>query len=102
MNYNEHTNNSQSFRALTGLTYIQFSRLFPYFEVAHDDYLSEYELNGNRRSNRHRFCIYSNSPLPTIPERLLQYHRWAQYLPDEMETANAYSYKCLVSYLFFM
>lgn len=70
MNYNEHKDNPKSFRALTGLTHIQFSHLLPYFEAAHDDYLSEYELTGKRRSRRRSFCIYSNSPLPNIPERL--------------------------------
>lgn len=70
MNYNKHKGNSKSFRALTSLTHIQFSHLFPYFEAAHDNYLSEYELNGKHRSNRHSFCIYSNCPLPNVPERL--------------------------------
>lgn len=70
MNYNEHKDNSKSFRALTGLTPIQFSHLLPYFEAAHDDYLSEYELNGKRRSKRRSFCIYKNSPLPDVSERL--------------------------------
>ncbi len=71
MNYNDHKDNSKSFRALTGLTHIQFSHLLPYFEAAHDDYLSEHELNGKRRSKRRSFCIYKNSPLPDVSERLL-------------------------------
>ena len=70
MNYNDRKDNPKSFRALTGLSHIQFSHLLPYFEAAHDDYLSEYKLNGKRRSNRRRFCIYRNSPLPTVPEHL--------------------------------
>lgn len=69
MNYKEHKDNPKSFRALTGLTHIQYSHLLPYFEAAHDDYLSEYELNGKRRSNRRSFCIYKNSPLLDVPER---------------------------------
>lgn len=70
MNYSEHKDNPKSFRALTGLDHIQFSHLYPYFEASHDDYLSEYELTGKRRSNRRSFCIYSNSPLPNVTERL--------------------------------
>lgn len=70
MNYIEHKDNPKSFRALTGLPHIQFTYLLPYFEAAHDDYLSAYELNGKRRSNRRSFCIYKNSPLPNVPERL--------------------------------
>ena len=45
MNYKEHKDNPKSFRALTGLTHIQFSHF---------------------RS----FCIYKNSPLPDVSERL--------------------------------
>lgn len=70
MNYKEHKDNPKSFRSLTGLTHVQFSHLLPYFEAAHDDYLSEYEFNGKRRSNRRSFCIYKNSPLPDVSERL--------------------------------
>ena len=70
MNYTEHKDNPKSFRALTGLDHLRFSHLLPYFEAAHDDYLSEYELIGKRRSNRRSFYIYSNSPLPDVPEHL--------------------------------
>ena len=70
MNYSEHKDNPKSFRALTGLNHLQFSRLLPYFEAAHDDYLSEYEMNGKRRNGSRRFCIYRNSPLPTVADRL--------------------------------
>lgn len=70
MNYTDHKDNPQSFRVLTGLDHTQFCHLLPYFEAAHDDYLSEYELNGKRRSNRRSFCIYNNSPLPDVPARL--------------------------------
>lgn len=70
MTYNEHKDSAARFRALTGLTHIHFVHLLPYFEAAHDDYLSEYEMTGKRRTNQRRFCIYANSPLPDIPERL--------------------------------
>ena len=70
MNYNDHKDNPKSFRTLTGLSHIRFSHLLPYFEAAHDDYLSEYELNGKRRSHQRSFCIYKNSPLPDVSERL--------------------------------
>lgn len=70
MNYKDHKDNPKSFRALTGLTHIQFSHLLPYFEAAHDDYLSEYEMNGKRRSQLRSFCIYKNSPLADVTERL--------------------------------
>lgn len=70
MNYNDHKDNPNSFCALTDLTHIQFSHLLAYFEAAYDNCLCEYELNGNHRSNRRSFCIYKNSLLPNIPERL--------------------------------
>ncbi len=66
MNYKEHKENPKSFRALTGLTHIQFSHLLPYFEAAHDDYLSEYEINSKLRSQLRSFCIYKNSPLHLV------------------------------------
>lgn len=70
MNYSDHKDTPKSFRALTGLGHPQFSHLLEYFEAVHDDYLSEYELNGNRRSRRRSFCIYKTSPLPNVPECL--------------------------------
>lgn len=70
MNYEEHKNNPKSFRSLIGLDHSHFSRLLLYFEAAHDDYLSEHELNGKRRSGRRSYCIYKNSPLPSVADRL--------------------------------
>jgi hypothetical protein len=74
MKYTEHKDNPKSFRSLTGLTVIQFSYLSPFFEAAHGEYLEQHEMNGKLRnklrSNLHRFCIYRNTPLPTVTERL--------------------------------
>lgn len=71
MNYHDHKDNSKSFRALTGVSHEQFCALLPYFEAAHEDYLSEYEMTGERRSGKRRSpSIYKNSPLPSIPDRL--------------------------------
>ena len=49
MNYHDHKDNSKSFRALTGVSHEQFCALLPYFEAAHEDYLSEYEMTGERQ-----------------------------------------------------
>ncbi len=49
MNYHEHKDNSKSFRALTGVSHERFCALLPYFEAAHEDYLSGYEMTGERR-----------------------------------------------------
>jgi hypothetical protein len=70
MKYTKHKDNPKSFRSLTGLTVIQFSYLLPFFEAAHDDYLEQHEMNGKLRSNLRRFCIYKNSPLSTVSDRL--------------------------------
>jgi hypothetical protein len=70
MKYTDYRNNPVSFRALTGLSIEQFEELLPYFEEAHDDYLSKYEMNGKLRKNFRRFTVYANSPLPTVAERL--------------------------------
>ncbi|WP_143596664.1 hypothetical protein [Tannerella forsythia] len=59
-----------SFRVLTGLSHVQFSRLLSYFEAAHYDYLSEYDMTDKLHTNRCSFCIYKNSPLPDVTERL--------------------------------
>ena len=64
MNYHDHKDSSKSFRALTGVNHEQFCALLPYFEAAHEDYLSEYEMTGERRSGKR------NSPLPSISDRL--------------------------------
>lgn len=60
MSYNERKDNPPKNRALTGLTHIQLSHLLPYIEATHDDYLSEYELNGKRRSNGRIFTTCKN------------------------------------------
>jgi len=70
MKYTEHINNPKSFRSLTGLNREQFMSLLPYFSASHEDYLSEYEMNGKRRSGGRSFCIYKNSPLASVEDRL--------------------------------
>lgn len=70
MNYTAPKDNAKSFPALTGLRAAQFSLLLPYFEASHDDYLSGYEMSGKLRSHRRSFCIYRNSPLLNLPDRL--------------------------------
>jgi hypothetical protein len=45
-------------------------KLLPYFTQAHEDYLSEYHLNGQRRSGYREYVMYKNSPFPCPEERL--------------------------------
>jgi len=78
MKYIEWQNNPSRFIALTGYSIDAFNKLFPYFEEAHDKYLSQYHLNGKRRKGYRQYVMYKNSPLPCIEERLafiLSYHK---------------------------
>lgn len=70
MKYTEYQNNEKSFRSLTGFSCEQFIALLPYFEEAHNEYLTNYDMNGTYRDGRRRFTIYKNSPLPTVTDRL--------------------------------
>jgi hypothetical protein len=55
---------------MTGYSVEAFQELLPYFEQAHNQYLSRYHLNGKRRSGLRKFVLYANSPLPSVAERL--------------------------------
>jgi hypothetical protein len=71
MEYTKLTTRPIRFLALTGHTIEEFDALFPYFEDAHERYLSRYHVNGKPRTGPRRFTLYSNSPLPGIRERLI-------------------------------
>ncbi len=55
---------------MTGYSVEALQELVPYFEQAHNEYLSRYHLNGKRRSGLRQFVLYANSPLPSVAERL--------------------------------
>ena len=40
-----------------------FNKLLPYFEEAHHDYLSRYQLTGKIRSGSRQYVMYKNNPL---------------------------------------
>ena len=54
------------FRAMTGYDLREFNGLLPYFEEAHHEYLSRYDINGKPRKGIRSHVIYSNSPLPCV------------------------------------
>jgi hypothetical protein len=58
------------FKAMTGLSTEDFYALLPYFEDAHDEYLSKYKMNGKPRNGIRRYSMYANAPLPNVAERL--------------------------------
>jgi hypothetical protein len=70
MKYQTWQKNPSRFRAMTGINIATFDRLLPYFESAHDEYLSEYDLSGKRRKGLRRYTMYANAPLADRAERL--------------------------------
>jgi hypothetical protein len=55
---------------MTSLTPEEFQQLVPAFEIAFQAHMSEWCLDGTRRTAR-RFAVYKNCPLPTAEDRLL-------------------------------
>lgn len=70
MRYIDYQNNEKRFRSLTSLSPSQFSKLLSYFEDAHNEYFTKYDMQGKFRNHRRGFTIYKSSPLPTIEDRL--------------------------------
>jgi hypothetical protein len=70
MKYQEWQNKQNRFIAMTGCSVEVFDKLLPYFEEAHDEYLSKYHLTGKRRSGSRQYVMYKNAPLPCLEERL--------------------------------
>jgi hypothetical protein len=61
---------AQAFLSLTSLTVQEFEWLVPSFEQAFQAHMSEWRLDGKRRTQR-RYTTYQNCPLPSAEERLL-------------------------------
>ncbi|MDR1116441.1 MAG: hypothetical protein LBL33_09935 [Tannerella sp.] len=70
MKYQTLQKNPSRFRAMTDINIATFERLLPYFESAHDEYVSEYDMSGTRRKVLRRYAMYSNAPLADRAERL--------------------------------
>ncbi len=68
--YKSWLKNPSRFISMTGYTIEDFNRLLPYFEEAHDQYLSKHEISGKKKSGFRRFVIYQSSPLPSYGDRL--------------------------------
>jgi hypothetical protein len=47
---------------MTGYTVEKFHELQPYFKTAPDEYLSEYQMNGNPRKGLRAYTAYATSP----------------------------------------
>jgi hypothetical protein len=68
--YQKWLKNPVRFVAMTGYSIEQFSILLPYFDKAHQQYFSRHDLRGKKKKELRKFVIYSNSPLPTVADRL--------------------------------
>ena len=83
--------NEARFRAMTGYDLCEFNELLPYFEEAHNDYLSRYSLKGKVRSGQRDHVIYANSPLPCIEERLAFILSYLKLKPIQEQHADMFS-----------
>lgn len=70
MKYKEWEKRPTRFLSMTGYTIENFEALYPYFEEAHNAYLREHRMTGQRRSGKRIYVMYSNTPLADIRERL--------------------------------
>ena len=63
MKYQELQNKHNRFPAMTGISIEVFNKLLPYFEEAHQNYLSLYHLTGKIRNGYRQYVIYKNPAL---------------------------------------
>ncbi len=68
--YERWSKNPVRFVAMTGYRMEDFLGLLPYFEKAHQQYFSRHDVSGEVKKQLRKFVIYSNSPLPTVADRL--------------------------------
>jgi hypothetical protein len=70
MKYTDYQNSGKRFRSLTGLSCEQWRALFPCIEEARNEYLTNYDMDGNIRNGRRSFTVCRNRPLPAVADRL--------------------------------
>lgn len=70
MNYTKARKNPTMFLALTSVSISLFDEILPYFTEAHDEYFRWHNVKGEKVARRRSHTIQSNSPLPTVAERL--------------------------------
>lgn len=91
MKYIDWQNSDTRFRAMTGYDLFEFNDLLLYFEVAHDEYLNRYYLNGKPRRGQRDHVIYANSPLPCVEERLAFILSYLKLNPIQEHHADTFS-----------
>ena len=88
--YQKWLKNPVRFVAMTGYSIEQFSKLLPYFDKAHQQYFSRYDLKGNKKKELRKFVIYGNSPLPTVADRLAFILSFKKLNPIQEQQADSF------------
>lgn len=70
MKYTEVRNKPTTFLALTSVNVTLFDEILPFFTEAHNEYFRWHNVKGERLARQRRHVIQSNSPLPTVADRL--------------------------------
>lgn len=70
MKYEKARKNPTTFLALTSVSITLFDEILPFFTEAHDEYFRWHDTKGKKVSRQRRHVIQSNSPLPTVADRL--------------------------------
>lgn len=70
MNYTKIRNNPTTFLALTSVSVSLFDEILPFFTDAHDEFFRWHDVKGKKLSRQRAHVIQSNSPLPSVADRL--------------------------------
>ncbi|MCM1367169.1 MAG: transposase, partial [Prevotella sp.] len=70
MKYTEVRNKPTTFLALTSVNITLFDEILPFFTEAHNEYFRWHDVKGKKLTRRRSHVIQSNSPLPTVADRL--------------------------------
>jgi hypothetical protein len=89
--YQKWLKNPVRFIAMTGYSIEQFSGLLPYFDKAHQQYFSRHDLRGKKKKELRKFVIYSNSPLPTVEDRLAFILSFKKLNPIQEQQADCFN-----------
>lgn len=83
MNYTKARNNPTSFLALTSVSISLFDEILPFFTDTHDEFFRWHDVKGKKLARRRSHVIQSNSPLPTVADRLFFIHVYLKNNPTQ-------------------
>lgn len=70
MKYTKARKNPTSFLSLTSVSISLFDEILPFFTEAHDEFFRWHDVKGKKLTRQRSHVIQSNSPLPTVADRL--------------------------------